>query len=341
MKVSRNLISLLIINIVLFLVVFGLIEGIFRIVGIPYKVGFIPDESSFARFDPELGWSYIPNKSAINSTGNLSIPVYLDENGIRVPHQNFKFDYSKPSILFIGCSFTMGHGLTYEQSFVGKFDSLKNAPYQVVNLGVQGYGSDQALLALKRYLTKFNTKVVVYTFIEDHILRNGSHDRRLLVPTARFLGTKPQFALNDKNELYLARTPELYKNYIDSFLLDFINMRVGKMLGSFPSHPEKLTKSIIQEMKRYSNDHGAQFVVINWRWTRYDYDKLFRDLDVDVIDTMEGAPANWNTMRLNEGIHPNEKASDHAAMLLLAYLKRQRSFLPVNRRKETSEEAVK
>ena len=68
----------------------------------------------------------------------------------------------------------MGHDLSYEESFVGKFEALQEVPYQIVNLGVQGYGSDQALLTLKRYLPKFQTKVVVYTFIEDHILRNGN-----------------------------------------------------------------------------------------------------------------------------------------------------------------------
>ena len=83
---------------------------------------------------------------------------------------------------------------------MGNFDTLEEVPYQVVNLGVQGYGSDQALLALKKHLPKFNAKIVVYTFIENHILRNGNYDRRMLVPTARFLGTKPQFILTNIKE---------------------------------------------------------------------------------------------------------------------------------------------
>ncbi len=323
MKVSGKLASILAVNIVLFLLIGMAVEGIFRVAGIPYKVEYIPNENSFARFDPELGWSYIPNASTVLKTGNMERPVYFDINGIRVPHENFQLDRAKPSILFIGCSFTMGHGLSYEESFVGKFGDLKEVRYQVVNLGVQGYGSDQALLALKRYLPRFNTKVVVYSFIEDHILRNGNYDRRMLVPTARFLGTKPQFGLNNSNKIYLARKPLLYKDYINSYLFDFLEMRVGSLLGIIPPFQEELTKAIIQEMKEYSNEHGAQFVVLNWRWTRNDYDKLFHEIDIEVIDTMEEAPEGWEKMVLFEGIHPNAEAGDHAAKLMFDYFRKK------------------
>lgn len=322
MKLTGKISSILLMNLILFLVVFVLAEVTFRIVGIPYKVKYTPEENSFARFDQEIGWSYIPNKSSIQNTEHIPKPVYFDENGIRIPSPDFSFDYSKPSILFIGGSFTMGHGLSFKESFVGQFSTLKGMPYQVVNAGVQGYGSDQALLALKRYLPKFNTKVVVYTFIEDHILRNGNYDRRMLVPTARFLGTKPQFAIDSNNKLYLAKKALLYKDYFNSYLFDFIEMRSGKLQGSFPPYPVELTASIIKEMKRYCNEHGARFVVLNWRWTNNDYDRLFQDLNIDTIDTMENAPPDWQEMVLFEGIHPNARASNHADDLLFDYLRK-------------------
>jgi len=318
----------LILNLVIFLLVSILVEGIFRIVGIPYKVTYIPDENSFARFDSEIGWSYIPNKSSTHNKEYEIKPVYFDENGIRVASPDFELNYSKPSILFIGGSYTMGHGLTYEESFVGKLDMSKGMPYQVVNLGVQGYGSDQTLIALKKYLTKFNTEIVVYTFIEDHIFRNGNYDRRMLVPTARFLGTKPQFSLNSNMELYLAKQPLLYKNYVQSYLIDFLKIRIGTLLGDFPPYPEELTKAIIQEMKDYSNKQNAHFVVLNWRWTDNDYYRFFNNIDIDVIDTLKDAPPGWENMVLHEGTHPDEKASDHAVRLLLEYFNENNLISP-------------
>jgi hypothetical protein len=266
-----------------------------------------------------LGWSYVPKKSALHKTGNIVRTVHLDENGIRVPNKNFNFEYDKPTILFIGGSFTMGHGLSYEESFVGKFDAEIGNSYQIANLGVQGYGSDQTLIALKKYLSKFNTKIVVYTFIEDHIFRNGNYDRRMLVPTAKFLGTKPQFALNSNKELYLARKPLLYSNYIQSYLVDFIKMRIGTLMGSSPPYPEELTKNIIQEMRKYSNEHGADFVVLNWRWTDNNYDIKHEDLNIDIIDTLQNAPDGWKEMILLKGIHPNAESSEHVVRLLMDY----------------------
>ncbi len=324
MKKYRNYKFLLIINFILLLFIVLLTESIFRIVGIPYKVKYIPNESSFARFDHELGWSYVPDKSAENKTGDISVPVYLETNGIRVPQAEFEFDYSKSSILFIGGSFTMGHGLPYEESFVGKIDASKEVSYQIVNLGVQAYGSDQALLALKKYLPKFNTRVVVYTFIEDHIYRNSYNDRRLLVPSARFLGTKPQFALNKDNELYQSQKPMLYTEYINSFLFDFLKKSTGMALGNFPPFREDVTKAIIKEMKRYSNDNGAQFVVLDWRWNQNDYELSFGDADIDIIDTMKNVPDDWSEMKLFEGVHPNGESSDHAARLLIDFFDENR-----------------
>ena len=326
MKVFSNVLFLLIVNLVLFLLTFILVEGVFRVKGIPYsRHGYIPNENSFAIFDPELGWSYIPNKSTIHKVGGEKIrkPVHFERNAIRVPRSGFQFDNQRPSVLFIGGSFTMGHGLSYEESFVGTFDAFDEVKFQVVNLGVQGYGTDQALLALKRHMTKFNVKIVVYTFIEDHILRNGNYDRRMLIPTARFLGTKPQFTLTNSKELNLKRKPLLYKDYIHSYLIDFLKIRFSTIWGTFPPYPEDLTKSLILEMKRYSNKHDAHFVVLNWRWSNNDYDALFQDLDVDVIDTMENALPGWGEMVILGGVHPDAHASDHAARLLLEYYRKK------------------
>jgi len=337
MKRFKGLLKVTIINLVLLVVVFFIGEVTCRIVGIPYKNRWTPNENAFGRFDPELGWSYIPNKSAINTVGegkdSIRTPVYFDENGIRVPYAGFKFDYKKPTVLFIGCSITMGHGLSYEDTFVSLLGSLKEMPYQVVNLGVQGYGSDQALLALKRYIDRFNTKIVIYTFFKDHLIRNSNYDRRQIVGGARFLGTKPLFAINDKGELYLAKTPMRYEeyDYTHSWLIDLYRMYIGRRLGRFPPQSKELTRAIIHEMKRISNEHGAHFLVLNWRWSDEDEDLGFlKGLDIDIIDTLKEAPEGWKDMVILHGVHPDSRASRHAADLLFEYLKERRLLNPIS-----------
>ena len=311
--------------------VFVVLEILCRALDKPYSEKYTAHETAIGKFDPELGWSYIPNLSTVKTYGTAKrkVPLYFDENGIRIPSLTTKLDPKRPSILFLGCSYTMGHGLSYEESFAGQFGAFREVPYQVVNLGVQGYGTDQALLVLKRFLSKFNTKVVVYTIMSDHPFRNMNYDRRMLVPNSRYLGTKPLFKLNWKNELYLARKPLLYKDYKCSRLVDLIIMRIGGMLDIFPPYGTKLAKALIKEMKRYTEASGVHFVVINWRFKEGDFIPLdfFKDLNVNLIDTLKDAPPDFATMRIpGDTNHPDTRASAHVAQLLLKYSKDQNLY---------------
>ncbi len=310
------------INIVTFLLLFTLVELTFRSMNFPFKAEWTPPENVFGQFDETMGWSYIPNKSTTFDFRERKINVSFDKDGIRVPHAGFQFDYSKPTVLFIGCSFTMGHGLEYDESFAGRFAHVSDMPYQVVNVGVQGYGSDQTLMSLRKFLLKFNTKVVVYTFISSHVTRNGNYDRRMLRRGARYVGTKPLFALDSEGHIYLKKRPLLFENYRHSYLVDFLKMRVGKLLGVFPPKPKELTRAIVQEMNKYSEDHGAHFVVINWRWKekKYNYEDIFQG--INTISTLVDAPNNWKEMRIPDDNHPNGKAGIHIKELLIDYFRK-------------------
>ncbi len=316
-----RILKLCAINILGLCLVFIFLEFGCRLAGVPYAGNIEPSENAIAQFDPELGWSYIPKMSKSQQEESSFWPLHIDERGIRVPSPEFTFDDSQPSVLFIGGSFTMGHGLPYEESFVGQVANCSDMPYQVVNLGVQAYGTDQALLTLKKFLPAFNTKIVVYTFIGAHVLRNGNYDRRQLYPRLNFIATKPLFALNEHHELYLAKKPLLYKDYMHSWLVDALTITIEKRLGVFPPFPVALTQALMLEMKNYCETHGVRFIVLNWRWTPDDYDEIFSQLDVEVIDTLQGVvPEGWKAMRLPQDSHPNAAASLYVSQLLCRYL---------------------
>jgi len=316
-----GLLKVLSVNLAVLIVLLFLGEMIFRMVHFPFDPQKAPSENAIARFDRDLGWAYLPDIAKNVNFGNSVKPVFTNEQGIRVPAQGYKFSPTAPSVLFIGCSFTMGHGLSYEESFVGQFASLPGNPWQTVNLGVQGYGTDQSLLALEKFAPAFNTKVVVYTFIDDHVIRNGNHDRRLLYPRLLFLGTKPLFGLNDKQELVLEKKPSLYRDYHNSYLWDAVRMKVGPLLGLFPPHPEKLTHELIRQMNNYCRERGIRFVMLNWRLSKAGYNN-FGGLGVEVIDSLENAPADWPAMREPGGPHPNAEGGRHIVELLRDHLRR-------------------
>ena len=72
--------------------------------------------------------------------------LHFDEAGLRVPSEEYRHDLDTPTLILGGGSFTMGHGLPYEDSFAGRLAAMPDFQLQLVNLGVQAYGTDQALL---------------------------------------------------------------------------------------------------------------------------------------------------------------------------------------------------
>jgi len=312
---------LLMVNGALLAGAFLAIEVAFRRSGIPFRAEWTPSETAIARFDSVLGWSYVPDRSVTQAIGDTTWDIHFDANGIRVPCQGCVLSDTTPSVLFIGDSFVMGHGLPYEQTFVGRIAGTSGFPFQAVNLGVQAYGTDQSYLALTRYLHRFNTKAVVYTFIVLHVQRNGIYDQRMLSPRARYVGTKPRFTLDRHGNLQLDRLPVTYDRYHTSYLRDFVTMRAGPLVGAFPPFPERLTARLIEAMRDSCAAAGVPFMVFHWRWKPTDYGALFEGLDVDRIDVLEGAPREWDKMFIPGDGHPDAAASAHAADLLLRHFR--------------------
>ena len=233
------------------------VELSLRALKLPFSESRAHLELGLSRFDEELGWVYREDQSIVQR----DIPLHFDAMGARVAAEDTELDHEQPAVLFIGGSFTFGHGVPYEHSFVGVLDAVEQLPFEVVNLGVQAYGTDQALLRLKRHFHDFNTKLVVYTFITAHVARNEYHDRRVLYPKARFLSTKPRFGLRDDGTLVLEHEPVRYEDYSYSRIwarLQMARIRQGPPLST------ELTRALIREMRDFAESNGAQFLVVNW-----------------------------------------------------------------------------
>ena len=172
---------------------------------------------------------------------------------------------------------------------------------QVVNLGVQAYGSDQSLIALKKFISSFNTKMVVYTFIDEHVRRNNRQP-----PLFKLEGNK------------LVQLP--YKSGKPLRVIEFLQNRLGLKYGWFPSDSKALTRRMVQEMKAVSTAHGAKFVMIDWRWEKDDSLDLFKGLNIDILDSLSSSPQGWEKMRNSWDGHPTPEANTHIAWLLLKYL---------------------
>lgn len=300
-------------------------EAALRFADYPFRTAWIPSENALAQFDPVLGWSYIPDRSVTQSFGSDGrlVSMHFNDIGARVDKPGRRFDSTSPTVVFVGDSFTFGHGVTYEESFAGQFERAIGPRYQVVNLGVQGYGTDQALLALERHGKDFNTRVVVYTFLQEHVRRNDNTDRRLLYRDARFLGTKPRFALKRDGTLEEVASPRRYEDMIQLRVWQLVRLAWVKY-GPPPSID--LTRALVRRMKDDAESQGATFVLIHWT-DRHSLppgqqaERLFPGLDLNVIDTGAGAPEDWDSCYIPGEHHPDARAHARVGRLLVQKFK--------------------
>lgn len=304
-----------------------------RLFGLPFesKPHWSPAENALAQFDEELGWSYLPNRTVVQEFGTekRKVTMHFNEIGARVSAPGIRYDPSAPTVLFVGDSYTFGHGLPYEEGFVGRLAATPGFPFQVVNLAVQGYGTDQALLLLKRHFNKFNTKAVVYTYIDEVISRNANYDRRILYRYIRILGTKPLFALNGDGTVYVKKWPVRYEHLSYSRLWASLQV-VWNRWGPRPSL--ELTRALVRDMRNYVESRGSKFVVVFWyqrdysRWnpppTLGPGESPFHGMDLQVIDTTANAPPDWSRWLIQGDEHPDARAHARVAQLILEELRR-------------------
>lgn len=218
------------------------------------------EEGRFGHFDPETGWSY--NNNASYYSDNVS--YHLDSHGFRVADPFHKIDFSKPRMLFIGDSITFGYGITYEDTFAAKINGLTGNKFEVVNVGVQGYGTDQTFEKLYAVIEEVKPSVIIYTFIPDHLLRNINYDRRQIFKCVAFPGTKPLYSIRDKQLLRVLspieiseydrfRLPVLLRNAYDKIRMDSIKKSGSDII---------VTKGLLSNIENTGEKNGASVFYI-------------------------------------------------------------------------------
>jgi hypothetical protein len=123
------------------------------------------------RYDPELGWLPIPS-SVGAFAGSRTISIRHNSLGLRdVEHARS----DRPTILFVGDSFVWGYDVEANE----RFTDLLRAELpglEIVNAGVNGYGTDQEYLLLDRIWSAFQPNVVVLSFTTSNDRDDNTHN---------------------------------------------------------------------------------------------------------------------------------------------------------------------
>lgn len=139
-------------------------------------------------FDADLGWCNRPGRAAgqgvsISRLGTRGEREYAP----RPPQDALR-------LACYGTSFVFGSEVADDETFGAWLERL-DPRIEALNLGVGGYGTDQALLRLRRD-GLFGAQVAVLGLCLENIGRNVNRYRRLYSPSEGAVLTKPRFLLS-------------------------------------------------------------------------------------------------------------------------------------------------
>lgn len=202
---------------------------------------------------------------------------------------------NSPAVLFIGCSYTYGLELDYNDTISSKYADLANRT--TYNLGLPGGGPKEFLHILRNKsllkqlnIDTNNIEYVVYVYINDH-------QRRLFTNLRTFV---PKYK-EDNGILKEQQTNSFFerikiKTAITNFYFDFI---ISKFFQKYSwQKTERYIKEINKEIKNTFSNHGKEtkFIILayketnNENWTDLEKEniqivrvKTLADLDLENV----------------------------------------------------------
>ena len=278
---------------------------------------------------PTLGYANMPGEFTVTLEDDYSFNLTILPNGCRITHplDTYKETGSKKEIWIFGCSFTTGWSLNDYETFPWLLQ--ESFPiYEVVNFGVNGYGTVQSLIQFRQALQERRIpKIVVYAYAGFHVERNVflrswrkvicffSSLGQQMVPYARFEADSKLryfFGNVEYNEFPLMR---------HSALMHFIEQKYDKLEENYYRSRE-VTEALILEMAKTAKEKGITFVlagITDSQGTRnmlgFARDKGIKAIDISVdldIPGYRNSPYD---------IHPSALADRKYADKLEAFLR--------------------
>jgi GDSL-like Lipase/Acylhydrolase family len=127
------------------------------------------------RIDRELGWTLRENFSGVTSVEPWQKDLRTNSLGFRdVAHGEKAAGVTRVAVL--GDSFVFGSGVNEDETLTRRLAALLGPSFEVINLGVPGYGTDQALLTLGRFGPRLSPDIVLAGFFWNDVMENASSE---------------------------------------------------------------------------------------------------------------------------------------------------------------------
>lgn len=161
-------------------------------------LALVRDDLSYFVVDDRLGW--VPGRSRKSKEGLYATST----EGFRsaVPGESYAARPAGPRIAIAGDSYTFGLEVPFESSWGAVLERSLGANATVLNLGVDGYGVDQAVLRYERDARAWKPDVAILGLIDHDLLRTLSVYSFVTFPEWGLPFSKPRYVL-DQGELRL------------------------------------------------------------------------------------------------------------------------------------------
>ncbi len=239
------------------LVALGVAEVGLRI-GYREGLALVHDERSLMyRYDPVLGWFPVPGRSN-RFVASRPITIVNNSQGFRGPE--YRPD-DRPGLLFLGDSFVWGFDVDAKERFTDRLQA-RHPEWNIFNVGVSGYGTDQEFLLLQRYFDTFKPRVVFLIVSTE----TDEGDNR----TNLYYGYYKPYYLVEQDELRLRGVPVPRGERVfwadhpllsRSYLVRLLVRSWFKLCAPPRLHNPSPTGLLIRDLKRYVESHGATLVI--------------------------------------------------------------------------------
>lgn len=153
-----------------------MVEIVLRFIDFPFLIN--PTQSSiFWKESSELGWERLPNIQNVYTNGFFSGHFTSDKYGNRLNSQTGTYVEGYKNILFIGDSTTASLEVDDDQTVPALLESMlrkRGGRYNVINLGVRGYGTDQSVRKAIRFAEIYRPEHVIYMYFDNDIYNNNT-----------------------------------------------------------------------------------------------------------------------------------------------------------------------
>lgn len=216
---------------------------------------FLKSDQNMHRPHPTRGWTPIPNFSSQDRGDTYT----TNQQGYRAL-TDYKPNPNQYTILIVGDSFTFGAEI--DDAYVWPTLLQKqHSRFNVINLGVNGYGLDQMYITLKETITKYKPDLVITAFISDNIARMRFGFRDYKKPKLKINQGELEITnipIQGFTETYQEAKKELSWYFIPVLKLDDLmsNLKISCGNGKY-----KLMRKVFLEMQNIAHQENAEFLL--------------------------------------------------------------------------------